>query len=84
MSEGGVFWWRSECEGVLSAVWDDLVLLLHTMEEKQVQPHPHPQGVHGGQKVTSLYQQIHIVKPVKSRLKNIIQSTTTFIDGQTL
>lgn len=36
MSEGGVFWWRKECEDVLSAVWEDLVLLLHTMEEKQV------------------------------------------------
>ena len=36
VSDGGVFWWRGECEGVLSAVWDDLVLLLHTLEEKQV------------------------------------------------
>ena len=36
MSEDGVFWWRRECEGVLSAVWEDVVLLLHTMEEKQV------------------------------------------------
>ena len=36
MSDGGVFWWRGECEGVLSAVWDDLMLLLHTLEEKQV------------------------------------------------
>lgn len=39
VSEGGVFWWREECEGVLRVVWEDLVLLLHTMEEKQVSNH---------------------------------------------
>lgn len=37
MSEGGVFWWKREYEDVLSTVWEDLVLLLHTMEEKQVE-----------------------------------------------
>ena len=36
VSEGGVFWWRVKSEGVLGEAWDDLVLLLHTMEEKQV------------------------------------------------
>ena len=36
VSEGGVFWWRAGSEAVLSEVWKDLVLLLHTMEEKQV------------------------------------------------
>lgn len=33
---GGVFWWSVECERDLAPVWDDLVLMLETMEEKQV------------------------------------------------
>ena len=36
MSEGGVFWWCSEYEDELCAVWEDVVLVLHTLEEKQV------------------------------------------------
>lgn len=36
ISEGGVFWWRKEDKVSLTHVWDDLVLLLHSMEEKQV------------------------------------------------
>jgi hypothetical protein len=62
MSEGGVFWWRRECEVVLSAVWEDVVLVLHTLEEKQ----------------------LHIVKPVKSRMKAIVQATNTYIDGHSV
>ena len=33
---GGVFWWSPECDKELGAVWDDLILILETMEEKQV------------------------------------------------
>lgn len=35
VSEGGVFWWSVECDGALRAVWEDLLLILDTMEEKQ-------------------------------------------------
>ena len=37
VSEGGVFWWRCQNDVQLTEVWDDLILLLQTMEEKQVQ-----------------------------------------------
>ena len=33
-----VFWWSEACAGELQKVWDDTVLLLETMEEKQVCP----------------------------------------------
>ena len=36
VSVGGVFWWKPQSAAVLTEVWEDLVLLLHTMEEKQV------------------------------------------------
>ncbi len=36
MAGQGVFWWREPHAKRLEAVWDDLVLLLETMEEKQV------------------------------------------------
>ena len=77
VSEGGVFWWRKENEDLLNAAWQDLVLLLHTMEEKQV----------GGAGAWLHVQwvwfsfQIHIVKPVKSRLNSIARASSTFIDG---
>lgn len=35
-SEERVFWWASECKQELEWVWDDLVLVLETLEEKQV------------------------------------------------
>ena len=35
-SEESVFWWTPECKQELASVWDDLVLVLETMEEKQV------------------------------------------------
>ena len=60
MSEGGVFWWCSEYEDELCAVWEDVVLVLHTLEEKQ----------------------LHIVKPVKGRMKTIVQATSTYINGE--
>lgn len=34
--EGGVFWWSAECSKELGAVWDSLMLVIETMEEKQV------------------------------------------------
>ena len=37
VGEGGVFWWGREWEGELDAVWTDLLLILETMEEKQVE-----------------------------------------------
>lgn len=36
VSEGGEFWWSVECDSALGAVWEDLLLILDTMEEKQV------------------------------------------------
>ena len=78
MSEGGVFWWRRECEVVLSAVWEDVVLVLHTLEEKQVRESVAVR-VTLVRETTSL--QLHIVKPVKSRMKAIVQATNTYIDG---
>ena len=36
MSEGGVFWWCSKYVDELCGVWEDVVLVLHTLEEKQV------------------------------------------------
>lgn len=36
VSDDGVFWWKKKNEVILTIVWDDLVLLLHTMEETQV------------------------------------------------
>ena len=36
VAEGGVFWWSSECSKELGSAWDSLVLILETMEEKQV------------------------------------------------
>ena len=35
-SEGQVFWWAAENTKQLKSVWDDLILVLETMEEKQV------------------------------------------------
>ena len=35
-SEGWVFWWNTDFNEELSAVWSDFVLILDTMEEKQV------------------------------------------------
>ena len=35
-SAGRVFWWDKDCEKQLRKAWDDLVLVLETMEEKQV------------------------------------------------
>lgn len=36
VSEGWMFWWSTESEEKLAQVWSDLVLVLETMEEKQV------------------------------------------------
>jgi len=36
VSENDVFWWACQYTATLKRVWDDLVLLLETMEEKQV------------------------------------------------
>lgn len=36
MSDGGVFWWERESVKDLQGVWNDLILVLETMEEKQV------------------------------------------------
>ncbi len=36
VSDQQVFWWSKDCEALLSKAWDDLVLILETMEEKQV------------------------------------------------
>ncbi len=36
MSEGWVFWWNVEFNDELETVWSNLVLILETMEEKQV------------------------------------------------
>lgn len=77
MSEGGVFWWRRDCEDVLSAVWEDLVLLLHTMEEKQVRASYSSCII-----FVEWCHQLHIVKPVKSRMRSIVQATSTYIDGE--
>ena len=35
-SKKHVFWWSQDCEVTLKKAWDDLVLILETMEEKQV------------------------------------------------
>ena len=35
-----------------------------------------------GEGVCSVSQQVHIVKPVKSRMKNVIEATSTYIDGE--
>lgn len=79
MSEGGVFWWKGEYEDMLSAVWEDLVLLLHTMEEKQVRECC--SFMHFISDVP-LFHQLHIVKPVKSRMQSIVQATSTYVDGE--
>lgn len=34
--EGGVFWWSGKCNKKLGSAWDSLMLILETMEEKQV------------------------------------------------
>ena len=74
---GGVFWWKPQSAAVLTAVWEDLVLLLHTMEEKQVSL-----LCRKVQRVTcTVWLQVHIVKPVKSRMKNIACATATVVDG---
>jgi hypothetical protein len=36
VADGGVFWWRIESGKELSLAWDSLILILETMEEKQV------------------------------------------------
>lgn len=36
VADGGVFWWSMEHGKELSSAWDSLVLILETMEEKQV------------------------------------------------
>ena len=35
-SQGSIFWWGKEYSSRLRNVWDDLILILETMEEKQV------------------------------------------------
>ena len=79
MSEGGVFWWCSEYEDELCAVWEDVVLVLHTLEEKQVREYV---TVRGREKGRCFSLQLHIVKPVKSRMKTIVQATSTYINGE--
>lgn len=38
-TDKGVFWWSKECDGKLGTVWDSLMLIIETMEEKQVHMH---------------------------------------------
>ena len=35
-TDDGVFWWSGECNRELGTVWDSLMLIIETMEEKQV------------------------------------------------
>lgn len=35
-TDEGVFWWSEECDRELGTVWDSLMLIIDTMEEKQV------------------------------------------------
>ncbi len=45
-SENDVFWWAKESTKHLKSVWDDLILVLETMEEKQVRLSPYKSMSH--------------------------------------
>lgn len=47
-AEGGVFWWSAKCNKELGVVWDSLMLVIETMEEKQVIRPIHSFGQRGG------------------------------------
>lgn len=36
VAKGGVFWWSGKCSKELGSAWDSLMLIIETMEEKQV------------------------------------------------
>jgi hypothetical protein len=61
-SPGGVFWWDQTKGAELQQVWNDFLLMIETLEEKQV----------------------HIVKPVKPRLANLLAAVNTKIKGHSL